>query len=361
MKLMSYYLFMALITLANERKIGLGYATYIIAELNTSHFGDLNLAKRMIDGAKEAGADCVKFQSWSESSLYSQEFYSQNRLAQKFIEKFALKENDLLVLNQYAKSVGIDFASTPYSESEADFLTEVCKAPFIKVASMDLNNLQYLEYLSKKTTPIFLSTGMGTMDEIVLAIKVLSKHKFHEIGILHCVSLYPTNDSMLNLRNIKGIRETLPGYVVGFSDHSIGNLASVASVALGASIVEKHVTLDATKIGMDNQMAMEMKDFSNLVSQIRKVEKMLGTEMRMVSELEVSKSLEMRRSVVAAVDLKVGDVLTQEKLTLKRPGTGIPAHRISEVLGLVVKQEIRAGTLLNLSSINTEKISGKSF
>jgi sialic acid synthase SpsE len=352
---------MSIITLANERKIGLGYPTYIIAELNTSHFGDLNLAKRMIDGAKEAGADCVKFQSWSESSLYSQEFYNQNRLAQKFIQKFALKENDLVDLNEYAKSMGIDFASTPYSESEADFLTEVCEVPFIKVASMDLNNLCYLEYLSKKTTPIFLSTGMGTMDEIVLAIDVLSKHGFHEIGILHCVSLYPTNDSILNLRNVKGIRDTLPGYVVGFSDHSIGNLASLASVVLGASIVEKHVTLDATKIGMDNQMAMEIKDFSKLVSQIRKVEEMLGTEERIVSKLEVSKSLEMRRSVVAAVDLKVGDVLTQEKLTLKRPGSGIPAHRISEVLGLVVNEEICAGTLLKFSHINSEDVSGKSF
>ena len=331
---------MPTLQLRNGRNIGSNTPTYIIAELNTSHFGSLEVACKLIDSVKDSGADCVKFQSWSDTSLYSENFYRENPMAKRFMTKFALSDQELKYLRDYAVGNDLDFASTPYSHNEADFLVNQCDVPFIKVASMDLNNLIFLKDIAQMGVPIFLSTGMGEVNEINAALKVITDHGNSQIVILHCVSLYPTPDPLLNLNNIIGLRREFGDFLIGYSDHSLGDLATFAAVALGSSVIEKHVTLDSKKIGLDNQMAMEFLDFRNMILGVRRLEQMLGKTERSLSSAEMNKSLEMRRSITARRDLLEGEVLTLEKIDFKRPGTGIPLKHLHSILGKRVKSKI---------------------
>lgn len=180
---------MRTIQLRNERVIGFGTPTYIVAELNTSHFGNTEVACQMIDEVKSAGADCVKFQSWSESSLYSENFYRANPMTKRFMTRFALRSNDLKFLRDYSTNQGLDFASTPYSLEEAEHLVQNCDVPFIKIASMDLNNITFLEDIAKLGVPIFLSTGMGNLEEICRAVNTIIACDNSQIVLLHCLSL----------------------------------------------------------------------------------------------------------------------------------------------------------------------------
>lgn len=313
---------------------------YIVAEMNTSHFGKLETAKTMIDEAKEAGCNCVKFQSWTTDSLYSKTYYEQNPIAKRFVKGFSFSEEQLEELALYCKKIGISFSSTPYSNSEVDFLVDKCKVPFVKVASMDLNNHIFLDYIGKKGVPIILSTGMGDMQEIREAIKVLEKTGNKNICILHCISIYPPEISTIRLNNILGLREEFPNYPIGFSDHSIGIEIPVASIALGACLIEKHFTLDKSKIGMDNQVATEPDEMKTLVQSCNNVQLALGSKERIVLEEELKKRKEMRRSVVANKDLKAGDIIKLEDLDVKRPGTGIAADKIFELVGKELKKDV---------------------
>ncbi len=313
---------------------------YIVAEMNTSHFGKLETAKTMIDEAKEAGCNCVKFQSWTTDSLYSKTYYEQNPIAKRFVKGFSFSEEQLEELALYCKKIGISFSSTPYSNSEVDFLVDKCKVPFVKVASMDLNNHIFLDYIGKKGVPIILSTGMGDMQEIREAIKVLEKTGNKNICILHCISIYPPEISTIRLNNILGLREEFPNYPIGFSDHSIGIEIPVASIALGACLIEKHFTLDKSKIGMDNQVATEPDEMKTLVQSCNNVQLALGSKERIVLEEELKKRKEMRRSVVANKDLKAGDIIKLEYLDVKRPGTGIAADKIFELVGKKLGKDV---------------------
>nr|MCR4568374.1 N-acetylneuraminate synthase family protein [Pseudobutyrivibrio sp.] len=165
---------------------------YIVAEVNSSHNGDSEVAKHMIDAAVEAGADCVKFQSWSAESLYSKTYYDANPISKRIIKKLSMTPEQLVDMSHYCLEKGIAFSSTPYSEEEVDFLVDACKAPFIKVSSMEINNLKFLSYIGSKGVPIVLSTGMSTMDEIDIAVKTLEKAGVNQLVLLHCVSVYPT-------------------------------------------------------------------------------------------------------------------------------------------------------------------------
>jgi sialic acid synthase SpsE len=238
---------------------------YFVAEFNTSHNGSIDTAKEMIRKAKEVGCDCVKFQSWSTESLYSQSYYDNNPIAKRFVKKFALNEPELYDLAMYCKEVGISFASTPYSKQEVDFLIDQCDVPYIKVASMDLVTYPFLEYIAQKKVPIFLATGMSDINEVKKAVSVIEKAGNHNICLLHCISIYPAEISTINLNNIIGLSEIFPKYPIGFSDHSLGSEMPIASIALGTAMIEKHFTLDKTKIGMDNQMAMEPEEMYTLV------------------------------------------------------------------------------------------------
>ncbi|PDS80748.1 N-acetylneuraminate synthase family protein [Rhizobium sp. L43] len=337
---------MATVTLRNGRLIGDYLAPYIIAELNTSHFGDVTTARSMIDQAKEAGCDCVKFQSWSTESLYSAGYYRENAIAKRIVDKFSLADTKLEELAAYCRKVGIDFASTPYSRNEAEFLVKVCKVPFIKIASMELNNLPYLRYLGDLGAPLVLSTGMGTLEEIISAVDAIEQTGNRQIIILHCTSVYPAPPATIRLQNIAGLRSEFPAYPIGYSDHSIGIEIPAASIALGACVIEKHFTLDSSRIGMDNQMATEPDEMKAMIAACHKVHAALGGTGRILDPSERDQIPKMRRSVISARTLKAGSSIEADDLDAKRPGTGIAPTEIDTVIGKRLKVDIDADEII---------------
>jgi N-acetylneuraminate synthase len=334
------------ILLNNNREINHECVPYFIAEVNTSHFGDIEKAKKLIDAVKKAGADCVKFQSWSTESLYSNDFYKENPMAKRFVKKFSLNENEQEILAEYCESLNIDFASTPYSIDEANFLINKCKVPFIKVASMDINNYPYLRYLAKTESAIIISSGMANFDEISKAIKLLESEGAKNIILLHCISIYPAAPELINLNHIRFLKDSFPNIAIGYSDHTLGIEVGIASVAMGACVIEKHFTLDSTVIGMDNQMAMEEKELTQMINCIKNTFHALGTKNKIVSQEELDQSKKMRRSLVAAKEMKIGDVLTEDCLEAKRPGTGICVSEWDTYLNKKITKAISKDSLL---------------
>lgn len=324
---------------------------YIIAEVNSSHNGNVEAAKRMIDAAVDAGCDCVKFQSWSVRSLYSRTYYQKNPIAERFVKKLSLAPEQLKEMAEYCSTRRIGFSSTPYSREEADFLVKECQAPFVKISSMEVNNPKFLEYIGAKQVPVILSTGMAELEEVDSAVRILESTGNRSIILLHCVSIYPAKIETINLNNILGLRERFPNYPVGFSDHTMGGSAAVAATALGAAVIEKHITLDAQKIGMDNQMAMEPEALKDMVEACRNIRLALGSKERAVLPEEYEQRKNMRRSIVTTRDLTAGDVLRETDLDVKRPGTGLPPDRLEELIGCTVTRDIGADTVINESDI----------
>lgn len=337
---------MASITLRSGRKIGDYINPYIVAELNTSHFGEIKIAKEMILQAKSVGCDCVKFQSWSAETLYSNSYYRGNAIAKRIVSKFAMDDLQLKELADYCSSIGIDFASTPYSQNEAAFLVNVCNVPFLKIASMELNNLPYLDYLGSLGVPLVLSTGMGTLEEIICAVRVIEKSGNRQIAILHCTSTYPVPAEETRLNNIIGLRSEFPEYPIGYSDHSIGSEIPIAAIALGACLIEKHFTLDSSRIGMDNQMATEPNDMRVMVDKCRRVQLAMGGTGRLLAESERSQAIKMRRSLVTTKALKAGHILMKADLDSKRPGTGIPPNELDLVIGKRLAADLELDDLI---------------
>lgn len=338
-------------TFNNSRIIGENQKPYIVAEVNTSHNGNLDTAKTMIAAAKECGCDCVKFQSWTADTLYAKSYYKENPISKRFVTKFSFSEDELLEVAKYAREIGIEFSSTPYSKSEVDFLVEKCNVPFIKIASMDVNNLPFIEYIANTGVPIVLATGMSEFDEIEKAVSVIEGTGNKNLCILHCVSVYPAKHEILDLNNITSLKKAFPSYCVGFSDHSIGAEAACASIAMGAALIEKHFTLDSSKIGMDNQMATEPEQMKKLVESCHNVHLALGKFDREITNEEKEQQLKMRRSVIVTRDLKAGDTLTAEDLDAKRPASGMPPTDIPSLIGKTLSRDIEADTLLTEDDI----------
>lgn len=343
---------MSFITLRNGRIVGDYLRPYIVAELNTSHFGDMEIAKCMIEQAKAAGCDCVKFQSWSADTLYCDEYYEGNKIARRVVTKFALEEAQLKELSNYAKEKGVDFSSTPYSIDEAVFLVEECGVPFVKIASMELNNLAYLTQLGRLGVPLVLSTGMGTMEEIIVAVRTIQNTGNDQVVILHCTSVYPSKPEIIRLQNIVGLRAEFPKYPIGYSDHSIGVEIPSASIALGACLVEKHFTLDSSRIGMDNQMATEPAEMQVMVSACHSVYEAMGGAERILCEDEVSQISKMRRSIVTKSDIQPGEALTEDNIEFKRPGVGIAPAEYQKVVGRTAVKFIGRGAVLKIGDFS---------
>lgn len=327
--------------------IGNSNTPYIVAEVNSSHNGSMEVAKRMIDASAESGCNCVKFQSWSAESLYSQTYYKSNPIAKRFVKKFSLDATQLKELAEYCRSHGVAFSSTPYSREEVDFLVETAKVPFVKIASMELNNYPFLEYIAKTGAPIVLSTGMGTMDEICNAVETIENAGNKNICLLHCISIYPPEISTINLKNIVGLQEQFPNYPIGFSDHSSGTEMAAAAVALGACLIEKHITLDKSKIGMDNQMATEPDEMKKMVDQCKNVFSALGTKERIVLEAEMTQRKNMRRSLVYTRNIEAGETLTISDIDAKRPGTGFSPVDINKFIGRTVTKNAKKDYLIS--------------
>ena len=315
---------------------------YIVAEVNSSHMGDMDKAKQMIDSAVEIGCDCVKFQSWTPESLYSKSYYLSNPIGKKVLSKFSLAPDQLKELSDYCQKKYISFSSTPYSETEVDFLIEECHPPYVKIASMDINNYRFLDYIGRKKVPVVLSTGMSEMAEIVKAVEILEQAGATQIVILHCVSIYPTVLTTVNLNNIIGLRERFPQYPIGFSDHTVGDEAAVAATALGVAMIEKHLTLDRMKVGMENEMATEPEKFKTLVKKCTDIQMAMGSKERIVQPEELEQRKTMRRSIISGKDIPAGHIIQPEDLYAKRPGTGISPDQIDSVVGKTAKRDIEA-------------------
>jgi sialic acid synthase SpsE len=327
---------------------------YFIAELNTSHFGDLEIAKSMISIAGDTGVDCVKFQSWSADTLYSNTYYKQNPIAKRFVDKFSFTSEQLRVLAQHAKLCGVSFSSTPYAISEVDFLINECNVPFIKIASMEINNYSYLEYVARTGSAIILSTGMADQAEINRAVQCIFDAGNKNLCVLHCVSIYPAEPLTINLNNIVTFRSKFDGVPIGYSDHTIGTEVPIAAVVLGSPVIEKHFTLDSKKIGMDNQMAMEPSDFKAMIKSCNVAWQSLGAFERVVSEEDHKQRMNMRRSIVSKVRIPAGAKIELEHIDFKRPGNGISPEDVSLVVGKRAIQDIPPDEIIFQNMINRD-------
>jgi N-acetylneuraminate synthase len=331
-------------------------APYVIAELGSNHNGDMALARRLIDAAAEAGADCVKFQSWTKESIFSRKVYEENRFLaddyrsrsdftlEQIVEKFAISEAQLLDMKAHADSAGIACTSTPFSPREVDFLVDRLEAPFVKVASMDVNNLPLLRHVARKQRPVVLSVGLSELWEVDQAVRAVEAEGNRRIVLLHCVSLYPPKDEDVNLRNMETLRRIYP-YPVGFSDHTIGSAIPLAAAALGATVIEKHFTLDREMFGWDHKVSADPPILREICAGARRISAALGS-LRIQCEEPPERKAAFRRSVVTKRALAAGERIAEADLDFKRPGTGIPPAEAQYVVGRRVKVAVEADQVL---------------
>lgn len=311
----------------------------IIAEIGVNHNGDINLAKKLVDVAKEAGADIAKFQTSTLDGVVSKfaemAEYQKNNIGKVTSQKEMLKSlvlpfDAFKELAAYCKEKGIQFLSTPFDLPSIDFLNEL--QDMWKIPSGEITNYPYLVKIAKTGKDIIMSTGMSTVDEVRDAIKVLKDNGSGNITLLHCTTDYPTPYEAVNLNAMKTLEKEF-GLPVGYSDHTNGIEVSVAAVAMGAKVVEKHFTLDRNLPGPDHKASLEPDELKALVKAVRNVEKSLGSFEKKPSESEIKNIAIARKSIVAARDIKEGEILTEENITTKRPGNGVSAMRWNEVLG----------------------------
>lgn len=330
---------------------------YVIAELGSNHNGDMELAKKLIIQAKEAGADCVKFQSWSKDTIFARKKYEDNYFIaddyrdrtdytlEEIVDAYSISEEELLEMKKFADEVGIDCTSTPFSKKEADFLVDKLETPFIKVASMDLNNYPFLEYLAKKGRPMVISTGLSELYEIDKAVKTIENTGNNQIVILHCVSTYPPVDSDVHLNNIKTLMAAYPEYPIGFSDHTLGTAIPLASVALGACLIEKHFTLDKNMEGWDHKVSATKDEMKEIVENAKRVSDALGS-FRITATESDEKKREFRRSIVLTRDIKKGETIQEEDIDYKRPGGGFNPDMTEYVIGRKAKTNLMYDKIL---------------
>lgn len=321
---------------------------YIIAEIGSNHNGSISLGKKIIKLAKSSGANCVKFQSWTPDTLYNIKNLTDKNLKND-IFKYQTTKNQLKKFFDYSKSLKIDFSSSVFSKQEIDFVTSKLNVPFIKIASMDLNNIDLISYAAKKNKPLVISTGLSTLSEIDNAIKAIEENKNNEIVILHCVSNYPPKDSEVNLKNIETLSKLYP-YPVGFSDHSIGTAIPLAAIALGAKIIEKHFTIDKKLDGWDHAISANPNELSEICNSASRIVSSLGSySIKRIESKEKIKNF--RRSCISNIDLNPGDIISMNNIEFKRPGTGIPPNRFDLIEGKVVKNKIYKNSQIKLKDL----------
>ena len=341
------------------RTIGKGKTPYFIAEIGSNYNGDMNLCKKMIDAAVACGADAVKFQSWTKSSLISKAEYARNTeysdkkkhfgSLEDMVEKYQFTPEQHEEIASYCRNVDITFLSSCFSNNEVDLLDSL-QVPVFKIASMDINNLSLLEYVARKGKPVILSTGMASLGEIETAISTLRSSGSGPIILLHCISIYPPDFESINLYNISTLERAFD-VMVGFSDHTLGTTIPIAAIALGACVIEKHFTLDKNLPGWDHAISADPLEMKKLVNEGREVFLSLGSSTRIVGEDEIEKRRKFRRSLVLKRNMKKGDVISQKDIDFKRPGTGIRPDEIKYVIGRTLIKDTEADIELNWANL----------
>ena len=328
--------------------------TLIIAEAGVNHNGRLDMAKKLVDAAKSCGADIVKFQTAKLDSLVSKsahmaDYQKKNtgveESQKEMLSKLLLSFEDFVELASYCKEVGIQFLSTPFDIESIRFLSDM--QDIWKVPSGEITNYPYLVEIGKTKKKVILSTGMAEMDEIQAAIDVLKMYGTEDIRILHCTTEYPAPIKDVNLNVMQTMRDAF-GYPVGYSDHTQGMEVDLAAVALGATVIEKHFTIDRNLPGPDHKASLEPDELKAMVDGIRKIELALGSKEKRPSEVELKNRLVARKSIVAKKAIKAGEELTEHNITTKRPGSGINPMRWNEVIGTKAIRDFEEDELIEL-------------
>ena len=329
---------------------------YVIAEIGVNHGGSFDQAIKLIDLAKLGGADAAKFQSYKANTLASKNApaywntqneptISQYDLFKKY-DNFNSKQYEDLA--SYCNKVGIDFLSTPFDDESIEFLDPIM--PFYKIASADITNLPFLRKVAKKSKPIVLSTGASSIEEINLAIETLYDYGSKDVALLHCILNYPTENINANLGMIEALIKTYPENLIGYSDHTLpceSMVSLITAVQLGAVIIEKHFTHDKSLPGNDHYHAMDVEDLKCFFSKLDDIEVLKGSigEKRPIPSESTSR-LNARRSLVLSKKIKSGEILTEDNLTYKRPGTGISPLDWDKVLGMRVSNDLEMDHIL---------------
>lgn len=337
-----------------ERVVGPSAPTFIIAEAGVNHNGRLETAFALVDAAAAAGADAVKFQTFHAESLVSPlapKAAHQSRATGpgpqlEMLKHLELPPTAFRELLAHSAKRGILFLSTPFDEGSADLLESLAVAAF-KIPSGEITNLPFLEHIARKGKPMIVSTGMASLGEVEAAVRAIEAAGQREYILLHCVSTYPAAPSDVNLRAMETLA-TAFGAPVGYSDHTLGIEISLAAVALGACVLEKHFTLDRTLPGPDHRASLEPEELAALVKGIRNVEAALGHGRKEPVASEAETAAVARRSLVAADDIGPGTVLAEWHIAVRRPGTGLPPSMRKYLIGRRARVMIPAGTLLAL-------------
>lgn len=340
--------------------------TFIIAEAGVNHATKINgiyqksieRARRLIDAAIDGGADAIKFQTFNPQDLIlhdalSAKYHKENMGGDhnwfESLEKESLSKEDFQEIISYCKSRNIIFLSTPYDFKSVDLLEEL-NVPAYKIASSDTNNIPLIRHIAKKGKPIILSTGMATLEEIEEGIKSIKEEKNDKIILLQCVANYPINIEECNLKVMKTLEKKF-NCLVGYSDHSLGDYAPLIAVAAGAKIIEKHITLNKDDFGPDHRISLEPYELKKMVERIREIEKILGKGVKQPSYSEIDNIEKLRKSIVSTEDIKTGEIITKEMISIKRPGTGLPPKYLEKIIGKKTKLDIEKDKIIKYEDI----------
>lgn len=341
-----------------EKGVGSGHPCFVIAEAGVNHNGDLALARRLIEVAAESGADAVKFQSFRAEKLatrsapkaaYQLGGTEPAESQYEMLRRLELTPEAHRALIEHCQASGILFLSTPFDESSADLLEDL-GVPAYKLPSGEVTNTPMLAHVARKGKPILLSTGMSYLSEVEVAVRAIRDAADVPLVLLHCVSNYPADVADVNLRAMETMRRAF-GVPVGYSDHTEGEAVTLAAVALGASVIEKHFTLDRDLPGPDHRASLEPAELASLIRGVRAVEDALGHGRKEPAFSEAGTAAVARKSLVAAVDLVAGAVLRREDIAMMRPGTGLAPALVDQVVGRRMVRDLAAGDLLTWDAL----------
>jgi N,N'-diacetyllegionaminate synthase len=328
---------------------------FIIAEAGDNHNGNYELALRLVDKAVDAGADCVKFQTFiteevisknAEKADYQKLSTVEDESQYEMVKKLELTFNEFRDIQAYCKKKGILFLSTAFDLPSVDFLQEI-NIPFWKVPSGEITNLPYLIKIAQTQKDVILSTGMATINEIHNAVNVLKENGAGKISLLHCNTEYPTPMKDVNLNAMRTLYNTFK-LDIGYSDHTLGIEIPIAAVALGAKIIEKHFTLDRKMEGPDHKASLEPKELKEMVKSIRNIEDALGNGIKEPSQSEMKNIVIARKSIVARRAISKGEKFSEENLAVKRPGNGISPMMWFDVLGNTATKDFEQDEMIEL-------------
>jgi N-acetylneuraminate synthase len=343
-------------------------SVYIVAEIGCNHNGKKEIAKQLVERAKECGADAVKFQTFKASDLISKyapkaEYQKETTgVADSQLEmtaKLELPREDFLELKKYAEGLGLDVFSTPFDMGSIDFLESIGQKLW-KIPSGEVTNLPYLERIGAikcENKKIILSTGMATVDEIRTCVDILVKSGTDEedIIILHCNTEYPTKDNDVNLLAIEDLKKNFPDNKIGFSDHSVGSVAAVGATILGVTLIEKHFTLDKNMEGPDHKASATPEELKELCDNVRRMEVIKGVPKKLVTDSERKNMVVARKSIVAKKAINEGDIFTEDNITCKRPGNGISPMKWYELLGKKAERNFEEDELIELEGFDWQE------